>query len=393
MPSSPCGSLVDRLECSRCRKERPASAPATLCECGAPLLVRYRLSSGTLAKGILRDRPFTLWRYRELLPEGEPVTLGEGGTPLIPLRRIAGEMGLDRLWVKEEGINPTGSFKARGLSVAVTLARRFGTGVLAIPSAGNAGSALAAYGAAAGIPVHVFLPRDTPPIFFREAEQFGAVVHAVEGTIRDCAREMQPLARGGGWFDVSTLKEPYRIEGKKTMGYEIAEQMEWDLPDWIFYPTGGGTGLIGMVKAFDEMEALGWIGTRRPRMVSVQAAGCAPVVRAFQRGEEKAEPWESPKTAAWGLRVPSPLGDFLILRGVRGTGGTAVAVSEEEMAQCAREMAEKEGISACAEGGAALAALKRLAASGHVGKRDRIVLFNTGTGLKLLDNPGADRRP
>jgi threonine synthase len=383
-------SLADHLECSRCGKRLDAGAPAALCPCGAPLLVRYRLSPAAFPRESLTGRPFTMWRYREVLPEAAPVSLGEGGTPLLPAPRIAASLGLEDVRVKEEGNNPTGSFKARGLSAAVSMAKRFGARGLAIPSAGNAGSALAAYGAAAGIPVHVFLPRDTPSLFFREVERYGASVHAVEGTIRDCATAMRPRAQEEGWLDVSTLKEPYRIEGKKTMGYEIAEQMGWDLPDWIFYPTGGGTGLIGMVKAFHEMEALGWIGSRRPRMVSVQAAGCAPIVRAFERGEESAAPWENPRTSAWGLRVPSPLGDFLILRGVRESGGLAVAVEEAEMEECSRELAEREGILACPEGAASLAALKKLSSAGWISPRHKVVLFNTGTGLKYLDNPGGD---
>ena len=392
MKSSPPFSLLDHLECSRCARSRSAEVPAGLCECGAPLLARYRLFPGAVPREALAVRPFDMWRYREVLPGAAPVTLGEGGTPLLPVRRIAGSLALEHVWVKEEGNNPTGSFKARGLSAAVTLARHFKVKTLAIPSAGNAGSALAAYGAAAGIPVHVFLPEDTPSLFDEEIGRYGATVHRIPGTISDCAREMQPHVREKGWFDVSTLKEPYRIEGKKTMGYEIAEQMGWELPDWIFYPTGGGTGLIGTVKAFDEMEALGWIGSRRPRMVSVQAAGCAPIVRAFQRGEERAAPWENPRTAAWGLRVPAPLGDFLILRAVRRTGGSALAVTEEEMEECSREMAALEGILACPEGGATLAGLKKMAASGQVRKADRVVLFNTGSALKYLDNPRGDRR-
>jgi threonine synthase len=334
-----------------------------------------------------------MWRYRELLPAAPPLTLGEGGTPLLPAPRLAELAGLRRLWIKEEGINPTGSFKARGLAVAVSVARRLGIKTLAIPSAGNAGSALAAYGAAAGIPVHVFLPRDTPRLFFHEAARYGAAVHEVAGTIRDCAREMRPRVLENGWFDVSTLKEPYRLEGKKTMGLEIAEQLDWKLPDWIFYPTGGGTGLIGMAKAFDEMESLGWIGSARPRMVAVQAEGCAPIVRAFERGEDTAQGWEDPRTSAWGLRVPAPLGDFLILQGVRRTGGLALSVTEEEIASGAAEMARLEGILACPEGGATWAALRKLAAGGRIGREDRIVLFNTGTGLKYLDTRAGDRGP
>jgi len=384
------GSLIDHLECSRCGDMRPAGRLATVCDCGAPLLARYRLSPGAVSRDSLADRPFTVWRYGELLPAARPLTLGEGGTPLLPVPRVAKELGLERVWVKEESTNPTGSFKARGLGVAVTMAREFGVEGLAIPSAGNAGSALAAYGAAAGIPVHVFLPEDTPPLFFHEAVLYGAVVHRVGGTIRDCARELQASLKTEGWFDVSTLKEPYRIEGKKTMGYEIAEQMGWELPEWIFYPTGGGTGLIGMVKAFTEMETLGWIGSRRPRMVAVQAAGCAPIVRAFESGDERAEPWENPRTCAWGIRVPAALGDFLILRGIRESGGIAVAVSEEEMTEEARRLARLEGIHACPEGAATLAALRRVTASGSIDRGDRVVLFNTGAGLKYVDNFGPD---
>jgi threonine synthase len=348
--------------------------------------VIYRLARGDVPREVLKDRPWDMWRYREMMPPGAPVTLGEGGTPLLAAQRLGREMGLENLWIKEEGGNPTGSFKARGLSAAVTMARHFGAPALAIPSAGNAGSALACYGAAAGIPVHVFLPRDTPAIFFAEARAFGATVHAVEGTIRDCALAMKERGSGQGWLDVSTLKEPYRIEGKKTMGYEIAEQMDWKLPDWIVYPTGGGTGLIGMVKAFDEMEALGWVGPARPKMVAVQAEGCAPIVRAFARGDEAAVLWENPQTRAWGLRVPGPLGDRLILKGIRATAGTAVAVTEEAMDRSARRLCLGEGVFACPEGGATLAALETLVAAGSVGPADRVVLFNTGSGLKYLDN-------
>jgi len=384
--SDPAASLLDHLECSRCRTSYPADEIAGLCRCGAPLLARYRLEAGKVRQSALRDRPFTMWRYREVLPPAEPVSLGEGGTPLLPLFAMAGELGLQELWIKEEGCNPTGSFKARGLALAVTMAKRFGVKALAIPSAGNAGSALAAYGAAAGIPVHVYLPQDTPRLFFEEARAFGARVEAVAGTIRDCAAAMKKDGEGRGWFDVSTLKEPYRIEGKKTMGYEIAEQLEWRLPDWILYPTGGGTGLIGMVKAFDEMEALGWIGPHRPRMVAVQAQGCAPIVRAFDEGKESAVPWEGASTRAWGLRVPSPLGDRLILNGVRATRGTAVAVSEGEMEEGASRLVRSAGILACPEGGATLAALRRLCGEATIRPGDRVVIFNTGTGLKYLDS-------
>ncbi|MCI0567121.1 MAG: threonine synthase [Acidobacteria bacterium] len=380
-------SRIDHLECSRCGRRRSANELAGLCDCGAPLLARYRLSPGEVSTRLLRDRPWDMWRYREVMPPGEPVTLGEGGTPLLLVRRLSREVGLEQLWIKEEGGNPTGSFKARGLSAAVTMAKHCGAPELAIPSAGNAGSALAAYGAAAGIPVHVFLPRDTPALFFEEARAYGSTVHAVEGTIRDCALALKEQGAGKGWFDVSTLKEPYRIEGKKTMGYEIAEQMEWSLPDWILYPTGGGTGLIGMVKAFEEMEALGWIGSARPRMVAVQAAGCAPIVRALDQGEDAASLWENPVTRAWGLRVPGPLGDRLILKGIRGSRGTAAAVTEEEMADGADLLARLEGVLACPEGGAGVAALRHLLQAGVIRRTEKVVLFNTGTGLKYLDNP------
>src|SRR5262245_13335423 len=386
MPGPDGVSRIDHLECSRCGRRHSASQPAGVCDCGAPLLARYRLSPRDVPKEALRDRPWDMWRYREMMPPGDPVTLGEGGTPLLLASRLAREVGLERVWIKEEGGNPTGSFKARGLSAAVTMAKSFGTPELAIPSAGNAGSALAAYGAAAGIPVHVFLPRDTPALFFEEARAYGATVHAVKGTIRDCAVALKEQGAGKRWFDVSTLKEPYRIEGKKTMGYEIAEQMQWSLPDWILYPTGGGTGLIGMVKAFDEMEALGWIGSDRPRMVSVQAAGCAPIVRAFDRGEDAATVWESPVTRAWGLRVPGPLGDRLILSGIRGSRGTAVAVTEEEMAEGAGLLSRLEGVLACPEGGASVAALRHLLRAGVIRRTEKVILFNTGTGLKYLDN-------
>jgi threonine synthase len=384
-------SLADHLECSRCRRRTSAEAPAGVCPCGAPLLVRYRLSPGAVSRDEVARRAGGVWKYRELLPDAPPLTLGEGGTPLLAAPRLAESLGLRSVWIKEEGLNATGSFKARGLAVAVAAARRLGIGALAMPSAGNAGSALAAYGAAAGIPVHVFLPRDTPPLFFRETAGYGAAVHPIAGTIRDCARAMRPHLEEKGWFDVSTLKEPYRLEGKKTMGFEIAEQLDWKLPDWILYPTGGGTGMIGMMKAFDEMESLGWIGSARPRMAAVQAAGCAPIVRAFERGAETAEAWEDPRTSAWGLRVPAPLGDFLILQAIRRTGGLALSVTEEEIAAGAEKMARLEGILACPEGGATWAALAKMAAAGQIRRDDRIVLFNTGTGLKYLDTGAGDR--
>ncbi len=318
-----------------------------------------------------------------------PVTLGEGFTPLVPARRLGAELGLGRLYIKDEAVNPTGSFKARGMSVAVSVAASLDVRVVAAPSAGNAGAALAAYGARAGMEVRLFLPETTPVPFVQESRRLGASIRLVPGSIADAAtamrQEMGPAAADGrGWFDLSTLREPFRVEGKKTMGYEIAEQLDFVLPDVIIYPTGGGTGLIGMWKAFDEMRDLGWIGAKRPRMIAVQASGCAPLVRAFEQGRETAEAWRDPVTVAWGLRVPSSLGDFLILRAVRDSGGAAVVVEDSEMIDAAAMIGSREGIEACPEGGAALAALRRLRAEGKVKADDTIVLFNTGTGLKYF---------
>ncbi|HEU4401603.1 MAG TPA: threonine synthase [Candidatus Polarisedimenticolia bacterium] len=381
-------SLLDRLECARCRRSRPfGPPPATLCSCGAPLLARYRLAEGraTLRPERLLGRPASLWRYAELLPEVTPITLGEGMTPLVPAPRLGADLGLPKLFIKDEAVNPTGSFKARGMSVAVSVAAAQGVRVLAAPSAGNAGSALAAYAARAGIEAHLFFPETTPAPFVAESRRLGARVRLVPGSIADAGRtmreEMGPPG-DGGWFDVATLREPFRVEGKKTMGYEIAEQMSWNLPDVIVYPTGGGTGLIGMWKAFDEMEALGWIGGRRPRLVAAQAVGCAPIVRAFEAGRETAEAWPDPVTAASGLRVPGSLGDFLILDALRRSRGAAVAVEDREMIEAVRLVGAREGIDACPEGGAAVAALSHLKDAGWVAPQETIVLFNTGTGLK-----------
>ena len=382
------------LICSRCDQEQSfGPSPATLCPCGAPLLARYRLREAREAIGSgpaeaarrLSTRPANLWRYAELLPPVPPITLGEGFTPLLPAPRIASDLGGGSLWIKDEAVNPTGSFKARGMTTAVSVAAAQGVKRVAAPSAGNAGSALAAYGARAGMEVHLFLPETTPTPFVNEARRLGAEVRLVKGSIADAGRAMRETLGPpdeNSWFDMSTLREPYRVEGKKTMAYEIVEQLGFSLPDVIFYPTGGGTGIIGMWKAFDEMEALGWIGSERPRMISVQADGCAPIVRAHERGAETAEPWADPQTAASGLRVPRSLGDFLILRSVRLSGGTAVAVSDREMMEAAAQIASQEGIDACPEGGACLAALRRLRGQGRVTPRESVVLFNTGTGLK-----------
>jgi len=381
----------ERLECSRCGVTAPAGrAPATLCACGAPLLARYdldrlRTAGATALRDRMAARPPDLWRYAELLPDVEPVTLGEGWTPLLPAPRLGEALGLDRLLVKDEAQNPTGSFKARGMTVAVSVVRAAGVRVVAAPSAGNAGSALAAYGARAGMEVRLFLPETTPHPFISEARRLGADVTLVPGSIADAGCVMRATlgpADGGAWFDMATLREPFRIEGKKTMGYEIVEQLGGRIPDVILYPTGGGTGLIGMWKAFDEMQALGWIGTGRPRMVSVQAAGCAPIVRAFERGDDTAAPWPDPRTVASGLRVPQSLGDFLMLRALRASGGGAIAVTDEELQADARALSALEGIDACPEGGACVAALRHLVAGGLVRRDETIVLFNTGTGLK-----------
>jgi threonine synthase len=381
--------FLDRLECPRCGWQGPP--PASLCACGSPLLARYRTDEarGALWRETLAGRERTLWRYRELLPDVPPITLGEGGTPLVPARRLGAEIGLRRLSIKDEAVNPTGSFKARGMSVAVSVAASQGARVVAAPSAGNAGAALAAYGARAGMEVHLYLPAATPVPFVAEARRLGARVRLVDGSIADAGRAMRedlgpPGGPGRVWTDVSTLREPYRVEGKKTMGFEIAEQSGFELPEVIIYPAGGGTGLIGMWKAFEEMQALGWIDGVRPRMIAVQAAGCAPLVRAFEAGTETAELWRDPVTIAAGLRVPASLGDFLMLRALRASGGRAVAVEDREMVEAAAMMARHEGIDACPEGGASLAALLRLKAAGAVGADERVVLFNTGTGLKYF---------
>jgi threonine synthase len=361
-----------------------------LCVCGAPLLARYDLDAARAwTKTGLGGREPTMWRYRELMPlfDGEsPITLGEGWTPLIHATRLGDNLGLSRVFVKDESLNPTNSFKARGLSAAVTRALHLGAQVLSVPSAGNAANAMAAYAAAAGLPAKVFMPRDVKVPFIRECELYGADVTLVDGLITDAGRVAAEQGRPLGWYDVSTLKEPYRIEGKKTMAYELAEQLDWRLPDWIIYPTGGGTGMVGMWKAFDELERIGWIARgNRPRMVSVQAEQCAPIVRAFDQGAERSEMWANARTIADGLRVPKAVGDFLVLRAVRESGGTALAVTDAEMVASMRELGSREGISAAPEGGAALQALKRLVADGRVGADETVVLFNTGGALKYLD--------
>lgn len=386
-------SLLTCLECaSGCGVgPRDPGRRHHLCVCGSPLLARYDLDAlaRTWRREALADRPPTLWRYREALPiaaDGAPVTLGEGFTPLVRTVRLEQALGMDELYVKDESLNPTHSFKARGLSVAVTRARDLGARTVSAPSAGNAGAALAAYAAKAGLAARVFMPRDVKQPFVRECELYGAEVTLVDGLISAAGRLAAERAAAGGWYDVSTLKEPYRVEGKKTMAYELAEQLGWRWPDWIVYPTGGGTGIVGMWKAVSELERIGWTPAgRRPRLVSVQASGCAPIVRAFEAGAERAEPWEGAHTAADGLRVPSAVGDFLILRALRESRGAAVAVDDRAMVAAMRELGRLEGISAAPEGGAALCGLRALLQRGVIDRSDCVVLFNTGGALKYLE--------
>ena len=382
---------VLRLDCTRCDLNYPAGVLRHVCDCGGPLFARYDLerAAKNMRPGHLALREPTLWRYDDVLPVDDPdarLSLGEGFTPLLTARRLGLAVGLPRLYVKDESGNPTGSFKARGLAVAVSMAKVLGATDVCLGSAGNAGSALAAYAARGGLKAHVFLPRDIPRIFVMETEALGADVRLVEGNISDAGKACVAEATQHGWYDCATLKEPYRVEGKKTMGYELAEQMGWKLPDAILYPTGGGTGLIGMWKAFAEMETMGFVGPGRPRMYAVQAEGCAPIVKAFTEGKPEAEFWEGASTHALGLRVPKPYADFLILDGVRQSHGAAVAVSEQEIVAGVREAAASEGLFMAPEGGACVAALRKLRASGHLSADDRVVMFNTGTGLKYTDS-------
>lgn len=320
-----------------------------------------------------------------VLEDKHRISLGEGWTPLLPVERLAAQFGLAHLWIKDESPNPTASFKARGMSLAISRARELGVQQVAVPSAGNAGSAVAAYAAAAGMPAYVFMPKDVPAAFRHECEFYGAHLELVEGLITDCAKQVLAGKATQGWFDLSTLKEPYRVEGKKTMGYELAEQFDWQLPDVIIYPTGGGTGLIGMWKAFDELEGLGWIGARRPRMVAVQSQGCAPIIRAFEKGLDYAPEWPHAATVASGLRVPRAVGDFLMLHILRASHGTAVAVAEDAIAPATRAYSRATGIFFCPEGAAALEAARMLAAAGWIKPQERVVVFNTGSGLKYAD--------
>ncbi|MCI2419644.1 threonine synthase [Saccharopolyspora sp. K220] len=388
------GSTLTHLECTYCGQTYDADVPHRLCaECEKVLYPRYDLAKVTVQPDDLASREPTMWRYRELLPirhQENIVSLGEGFTPLLAAPKLADALGIADVRIKDEGQNPTGSFKARGMAAAVSRARELGASAVAAPSAGNAGGALAAYAARAGLAAGVVMPVDCPRINQVEAVVSGADTWLVEGLIDDAGRLVKTSSAARGWFDVSTLKEPYRVEGKKTLGYELAEQLGWELPDVVIYPTGGGTGLVGMWKAFAELEALGWIGAKRPRMVVVQAEGCAPIVRAHDTGERHAPRWEGATTDASGLRVPVAVGDYLILDAVRASGGTAVAVSEEEMRVATREMAAAEGVYPAPEGAATLAALRRLRSSGAVREADRVVLFNTGAGQKYPDFVPAD---
>lgn len=382
---------VTHLECAACGLKHEARRLHNLCtECGKPLLVRYDLDRARryLTKESLNGRRADMWRYREVLPVDDDenvVTLREGWTPLIRAERLEQKLGFKSLYIKDESQNPTQSFKARGMSAAVSMAKELGATKLAVPSAGNAAGALAAYSAKAGLECFIFMPSDTPRANVVECEQMGAHVTLMNGLITDCGAEVGRRKASEGWFDVSTLKEPYRIEGKKTLGYELAEQLNWTLPDVIVYPTGGGTGLIGMWKAFDEMEQLGWIGSARPRMVTVQASGCAPIVQAFRNGKRFADEFPNAATVASGLRVPRAIGDFLIIDALRASKGTAIAVTDEELISATGEIGALEGLFCAPEGAACLPALRTLISDGQVSPDERVVLFNTGAGVKYLE--------
>ncbi len=370
--------MITHLSCWLCGKEYVFGKPLTTCECGRPLQVHYKLE---FDRDALKDREANMWRYREVLPPCEPISLGEGWTPLFHAPRLG-----ERWYIKDEGLNPTASFKARGMSSAVSMARHFGFEAVAAPSAGNAAGAMCAYAAKAGMKAYAYMPRDTPKVFIEECRFYGAQVELIDGLINVCGAEVKKRveASGGTIFPLNTLKEPYRVEGKKTMGYEIAEQMEWRLPDVIVYPTGGGTGLVGMWKAFGEMERMGWIGPDRPRMVSVQAAGCAPIATAFENGERFAPLYPDAHTAASGLRVPEAVGDFIMLDLIRASGGTALTVTDEEMVAAQHEIASTTGIFPAPEGGASLAGAQKLRERGFISPSDVLVLFNTGSGLKYI---------
>ena len=386
---------MTHLECSLCSRIFQAGRAWNLCECGGPLLVRYDLARlrAEWSRESIASGPNSMWRYAPALPVRTPdsiVSLGEGMTPLLAARRTGARIGAGDLLIKDEGLNPTGSFKARGLSCAISMCVELGVKIVAIPSAGNAASALSAYAAAAGLEAHIYMPADVPQANFIECKAYGAHVTLVDGLISDCGRIVGERCKAtagqpDAWFDISTLKEPYRIEGKKTMGYEVAEQLSWKLPDAILYPAGGGVGMIGMWKAFGEMEALGWIGPERPKMIAVQSEGCKPIVRAFHEGTEASRFWDGASTVAAGLRVPKPLGDRLTLQAVRESGGCAIAVSDRDLLDAGVRLASEEGIFAAPEGAACVAAAERLIREGFLKAGDKIVLYNTGSGLKYLE--------
>ena len=382
--------FVKRLECTACGLEHDSSRLQNLCRsCGKPLfaIVDLAVASRTMTRESLPGRERSLWRYREVLPlpsDVQPVSLGEGGTPLLRASRACRTDDVD-LWIKDESLNPTQSFKARGMSVAVSMAKHLGAKKLAVPSAGNAAGALAAYAARAGIEAHIFMPRDTPRANVVECRETGAHVTLIDGLITDCGAEIARRKEKEAWFDMSTLKEPYRVEGKKTLGYELAEQLNWELPGVVLYPAGGGTGLIGMWKAFDEMETRGWIGNKRPRMFAVQAAGCAPIVRAFEAGEKSVVEFPNAHTIASGLRVPKAIGDFLMLKIIRDSNGGAIAVEDEQMIRVTREVGATEGLFVCPEGAACFVALKLLRSARKIASGERVVIFNTGSGIKYLE--------
>ena len=384
-------STFSHLECSKCGIKYSKNELHNLSPCcSLPLFPKYDLEKArsVLHKSDLKNRESTMWRYQEMMPvdcEENIISLGEGWTPLVNAHRLGELLGFPNLYLKNESINPTGSFKDRGMSAAISKAKEFGLNKLAIPTAGNAGGATAAYTAKAGQEAFIFMPSDTPKAFQVECEQYGAHVEMIDGLINDCGKIVAKQKEKEGWFDISTLKEPYRIEGKKTMGYELAEQFNWDLPDVIIYPTGGGTGLIGMWKAFDEMEALGWISSKRPKMITVQAKGCSPIVDAFEQGLDRAQPFQNPKTSALGLRVPSAVGDFLILNSIRESEGVALSVTDDELMYGVKQIGTTEGIFSAPEGGATVAALPKLLDLGIIKPKDRIVLFITGSGLKYVD--------
>ncbi|TME32631.1 MAG: threonine synthase [Chloroflexi bacterium] len=383
-------SFATHLECSRCQEDFPVDQIQQVCKSdGGPLLVRYDLRRvrDSVTRDVLRDRPETLWRYRELLPmTGDKfVSLGEPITPLNGAERLGAEINIPRLRIKDEGLLATGTFKARGAAVGVTRAMELGVRVIALPTAGNAGAAWAAYGARAGIRVVVVMPDTTPDVIIRETSAYGADVYLVSGSIADAGAVVKRACAARGWYEASTLREPYRIEGKKTIGFELAEQLGWRLPDVIVYPTGGGVGLIGMWKAFDELRAIGWLDQKRPRFVAVQAEGCAPIVRAFVEGRNESEPWPDPRTFAAGIRVPKALGDFIVLKALRESGGIAIAVSEGEIAESMRAAGGTEGMLVCPEGGAAIAGTGKLRRDGWIREDEEVVVFNTGTGLKYAE--------